>query len=1254
MEFFRWQREAWHKQLIASGARFYLGNDRPLDQLDIGVLRQATDAYIRKRGLTPWSSECDERLSELVSEHARREQGGSKRVGFLACIHALSQEAASRMLVSMREEGVTLSAHGRYLNCLVLSHSASPLHIQERESRVAQALMQLLTTPNYLAAIMLLFENLDQDPDRYLLPPEYIKSVFQFIDLYTTFQGHLTQVYQQRKLMSLHNSVSWLGPLLNRPPDSTAIQVVSELLPHWRDWTTWKPNYLRLMRWEGGNFTESQKTRLRPIFDLEGPDITGAGHASLKKSVPSCFEYVRVANDDPSLLTRLLRMLDNAQKVPGTNSIDLVIFLCIDNPSPIDPELLSLIDTIIDTKDDASIHAMLVWLQSHSTGFNSRMAALTQVLPVFDGRPALQHLLAAYISSDVLQVLPAARAEYESLLNEGVAQHLGMRIYRFSAVVHGSSWLHPLLPPELLRSIQRLPSEEALDEILDALEASDSFVPQIHNYLRVVIGGQAGDADAMLPAIQKSIRFYRRGVRPDQASLAHAINNVHYLDAGVREACLEQLLAEKDSLLRDLLPIVRTESNMSCVDFASLLVRRNHLGAITHQCWYLLLFQFLLHRRSEILSWSASELLTHHFFQWVHDLRILFPDGDGRSSLADLGFTAPRYQWWHALQNQYGTALTKLEELFKGQGNLNWLWLEEVPEVTGLLDLLQRQHAASPQQNFIVSYLQPSTYAISLTSACLSGLNRAAPPGRVALESVCAREQQTVRGKWLRQATQVLSYCWRLSPEISPVDREALRMLTFLVGLNDGVDVQGIYNARQCLLADYRKLVASAQELEEITTQLRNDNAAKTTAFLENLGVEDIQPPPPLVVDFDIPVKLSSFVESIGDRHWELCFPLSNLSTLKRQTVGIAPSSTLLLVRIQLPRQLPPKFCIHFHPDRNDDDDSKSHTPHPVAGILPEGPSCATQSSTLLTYILSRVLYTSISQNQHQPPAQALSAAYWAVTTTLSSPSSICPVCTHAHASGQAKVHRPTVCSTPQCLETFSRAPMEVRAHHVLSDPLVLEFLFACLYSSPDFVPTREKILRRDFLPSVSGLLAANELRDALLRIRGDLSDGVKKKDAVLSWMAEQFGGCLVSAPAGSRIPAMQGIGQFILRNGGAADFSLRDGGDSEENYTAWVVKFYVVPVAMLWKIMSGDGLMRENVNGGDEIPEQGGGGFEWKSFKNKRAVLACEVTGGGNVVRVRYVFICDEGWTPPKMRVIGDALRQSIGALRKGRLVKE
>jgi len=193
---------------------------------------------------------------------------------------------------------------------------------------------------------------------------------------------------------------------------------------------------------------------------------------------------------------------------------------------------------------------------------------------------------------------------------------------------------------------------------------------------------------------------------------------------------------------------------------------------------------------------------------------------------------------------------------------------------------------------------------------------------------------------------------------------------------------------------------------------------------------------------------------------------------------------------------------------------------------------------------------------------------------------------------------------------------MEVRAHHVLSDPLVLEFLFACLYSSPDFVPTREKILRRDFLPSVSGLPAANELRDALLRIRRDLSDGVKKKDAVLSWMAEQFGGCLVSAPAGSRIPAMQGIGQFILRNGGAADCSLCDGGDSGGNDTAWVVKFYVVPVAMLWKIMSGDGLMRENVNGDDEIPEQGGGGFEWKSFKNKRAVLACEVTGGGDVVR--------------------------------------
>lgn len=1252
MEFLLRQRETWHKQLLASNSRFYLGADRPLEQLDTGILKQATDAYIRRRGLAPGSPECDEKLRELILEHARREQGGSLRVGFLACIHAMSREAALNMLVSMRGEGQTSSSHVRFLNCVVLSYTASPLHVQERECRVAQSLIQFLITPNFLAAITSLFKNLDEDPDPYLLPPEYIKSIFRFTNLKTAYQGHLNRVHQQRRLMSLHNAVSWLGALLDRPPDSTAVQVVSELLPHWRDWTTWKPDYLRLMRWEGGSFTEAQKQRLRPVFDLEGPDITGAGHASLKESVPGCFEYVRVVNDDPAVISRLLRVLDSAQRVHGTNAVELVIFLCIENPKPIDPVLLSLVEAVIAIQDDSSIHAVLVWLQSHSAGFNTRMAALTQSLPVYDGRNALQGLLSAYIVSDVIKVMPEARAAYEALLNEGVAQNLGMRIYRFSKAIFAAEWLHPALPPDMVRSVQRLPSEETLDEILDALEASQSFTPQINDYLRVVIGGQPGDADAMLPAIQKSIRFYRRGVRPDQANLAHAINNVHYLDARVRDDCLQQLLAEKDSLLRELLPIVRTESNMSCVDFASLLVRRNHLGCITHQCWYMLLFRFLVHRQREILSWSADELSTPHFFQWVHDLRVLFPDGDGRTSLADIGFTAPRYQWWHLLVSQYGNAHARLEELYKGHGSLKWLWLQEVPEVTALLDVLQRQHAASPQQSFIISYLQPSIYAISLICASLSGLNRAESPGLVAFESLCSKGQQFSRSAWHRKAIQVLSYCWRQSVEISPDDREGLRMLTLLMGLNDGLEVQGIYKARQYLMAEYKRVLASARELQDIAARLRNHSPTKTAVLLKDLSVEDIGPPPP-TLDSDIPVKLSAFIESLGDRHWELCVPLDNLNIQKRQSVGIDPSSRLLLIRISLPRHSsPPNFCIHFHPN---DDDSQPHLPHPVADVIPENaPSCSKQKS-LFNYLLSRALYTSISQSQFLPPSQFLSSIYSTTSSILASPSLICPVCTQPH-HHSPKIHRPTTCTNLNCIQTFSRAPLEVRAHHLLSDPAVLKFMLACILATsndtvPD-MPNKADVINS--FPSLSGISGAG---DALARIQG-YDQLAAQREKLLGWMSESFRGCLVSAPAGSRIPAMGGrgsVGQFVLRNGRMETEGREEHTGDEE----WEVRFFTVKVEKLWEVACEGVLKGDDVGEGeDEIPEFGGDGLMWERFREKRVVLGCEVIKqGGEVkaVKVRYVFICEKGgWAPPKMRVIGDAMRQSIEAMRRGRLVKE
>ena len=216
--------------------------------------------------------------------------------------------------------------------------------------------------------------------------------------------------------------------------------------------------------------------------------------------------------------------------------------------------------------------------------------------------------------------------------------------------------------------------------------------------------------------------------------------------------------------------------------------------------------------------------------------------------------------------------------------------------------------------------------------------------------------------------------------------------------------------------------------------------------------------------------------------------------------------------------------------------------------------------------------------------------------------------------------------------------------------------MLACILATPDDtvpdVPDKADVINS--FPSLSGISGAD---DALARIEGYDQLAVQR-EKLLGWMSESFRGCLVSAPAGSRIPAMGGrgsVGQFVLRNG-------RMETEGTEEYTGdeeWAVKFFTVKAQKLWEVVCEGILKGDDIGEGeDEIPEVGGEGLMWERFREKRVVLGCEVVKQGwqaRVVKVRYVFICQNGgWTPPKMRVIGDAMRQSIEAMRRGRLAKE
>ncbi|KAK4197075.1 hypothetical protein QBC40DRAFT_351268 [Triangularia verruculosa] len=1274
-------REIWHRQLLDTGARIQLDS---VQDFPYAALRDATDAFVHKQGLVPGSPKCDSILRELALEHVTRE-GGSERVGLVACLHALSSSVGATLLVAMREKCLVERTSPRFLGCLTLGIRANPSLIKKTDCQVANVLLSLLAGTDFLPAISQLFQALEEGPDPQLLPSSYIITLLHTIDFSTAFRTHLDILQQERKYISLYDAVSWLRSVSDHPETSTAKAVAAALVPERMFWATWRPNQTRLKKWERGGFSDAQRQKLCYVFDLEGPDITGCGYPTLKDSVPGCFDVVQVANHDVSLLHRLLTNLDKAQHISGSYATNLIIHLCINKTNPLDNDLLSLTEAILETDDDDTIHSILMWLQTYQSGFDIRMTALTKVLPILEVFPNLQRLLAGYVSLDVGQVYLAAREEYKLILKTDVAENLAMTIHAFGMAILRADWLHGSLPPDLWENLHQLPPKETLDEIFEALEASRIVNEDIKTYLRAVIGGETRSDSppigTLLAVVRQTIRFYARGVEPERAKLATEIEPLRYYDPKAYDACLDQLLKEDIVLVKDMLPLVRSESYSSCVEFARLLAQRQQLRCHTHECWHQLLFFRLLQRRQELLAWSAAELPLQNWVQWAHDLRALFsrPKGSTSSdtstmSLSDIGFTPERYQWWDVLQYQFGSAVAILDYLAQqGRGNLKWLWLQEIPETIVLLDILQYQHKVMPQDSVLMSLFQPEPSRIGLICMVLSGLRRATPSGKMALQNLFAREKQLGAGKWNRQATQVLSYCLRRSPEIN-VDEMSCNSLwafTSLLGLEDTIDGHGLQVARECIMADYANLVLLAKNLLEMQVLLRNSDAARTTALMDELGIEDAPSPEAREEDTAmIPAHLSSFIEAVGESQWELCFPLKQITAQKKQAIGINPSARLLLVRISLLEQQP-AFCIHFHPDNNDSNSRAHGLWHASGHNMPDGIVCFAKPS-LFTYILSRRLSIFLCGGGFAQ-GQQLENVYAFISLVLASPTTHCPVCVEQL---NYVVYRPTICRSQLCEKAFLRAPLEVRTHHLLLDLPALDFLLSCVYSANVSVPDLSSELRSviDSFPTLTGRASSpGEILDQILR--GDTgtseSHGVSpaERGTVISWMSTQFRGWLISAPPGSKIPAMPGVVQLVLRNG---DTNTKMSSQQDQNNIqdkSGMIKFLGsgLGTTSMWEILCKGSVARnaseQDQSAADVSDEEPPTDLKacrktktiWKgsSLMNRRLFVACENSGGGNLM-IRYIFLCPEGFEPPRMRIIGDALTQSFAALRAGRLAKE
>ncbi|RSM12113.1 hypothetical protein CEP52_002589 [Fusarium oligoseptatum] len=271
-----------------------------------------------------------------------------------------------------------------------------------------------------------------------------------------------------------------------------------------------------------------------------------------------------------------------------------------------------------------------------------------------------------------------------------------------------------------------------------------------------------------------------------------------------------------------------------------------------------------------------------------------------------------------------------------------------------------------------------------------------------------------------------------------------------------------------------------------------------------------------------VPAELADAIEEVAPDEYELSFPLTGLNELQRLARGVPDGARLLVVRVCLRSSA--GFCIHYAP--NDEATGNRHRYWKTSSGDPDRPICGTKPA-LFTYYLSRNLHRLLATRQ------TVSAIHSGIEKWVTTSPSTCGIC---GALISVRLWKVAACSR-SCSVHFRQAPLEVRLHNLLVDPLSIDLLISSVYaaaldgSNLDLLPgcpvakaSLPTVINS--LPPMATLAKAPNISQVLRSSRYGVD-----QERLLSWLCLSFRGFMRSVPSGFMIPSMPQTQQFLLMN---------------------------------------------------------------------------------------------------------------------------
>ena len=1250
------------------------GRARPQDLAQFRVATRdylkAWETYHHARGLNR-----DAALLGLIEDQG---EGLDSAMAVLACLTSLSGPVASHQLASLIRMDRAV-----YRRCLVLSVmiEANILRPKERDSVLAMHDEINVETLTSLLKAFLACRPSTFLPDHMIVDWLRMRSIGVYLDAEVASSRESQRPHSAYRLIQCIKHIHGLpgGPEL----------LVGRDLPRWPALMCWTPDARRLRQWESGCLTTAQKHQLSHILDLDGPDTVTMRQASLLSSVPACFSHVEVQPRTTGQLERLLTLLSRAELI-GNDAVRLFIHTFVE-VTVAEPTAFAFFERALQNfGSDVGAYGKLAELlqpRDQTSDICTQMAELGSFLRLggLEGLPEGIRMLS--LPARVASVLEAAQQELVEQMETGPGDYVGMRILKFGQLVLSANWIHPGLPPRVLGMIRGFPEPDVAEAIFERL--ADAATPSGHfqflalkSYLVSRLSGQPGlSARAVdISDIQEEVDFWKQDPDTDRQDLARLLSGFRNLDYKAYTSCLTNSVHEKDMFIKELRVKLADETRGACVQFIEYLALRRGHGQLSAPCWTSLLLA-LIEERGHLVTDGASQLKTldewlgfvRHICQLVTMTAVDVPlrhFGDG--------ITQNRLSWWLRLST-YEKELRLIQRLVRGSEDVSWLFLAATERpVLSLLEHVSDHGELPTLSRCVVSRLRPDGGNISLVADILTSLARLSRGGKAVVEKTFDRaSRKSGRSGWKPSLLGTLCHVWL---EIRPPshDRQVLGNVAKLLDVLPRLSQRHVPALLGYLLAEHGSVLDRARRLEASRWKLNHKNTTKHSKLLREAGIKSTTN---RYSGGNIPSQLLDAVSEVAPKEYELAFPLTWINDLRRQARGVPEGARLLLIRISL--ETDSGFCIHYSPD--DEAEPGRHRYWRTSSTCPDLPACHGKPG-LFSYGLARTIHRLLRSSP------SLEKIHGEVEKWVATSPSYCDVC---GASTGIKLWKAIPCSAA-CSTQLRRAPLEVRLHNLLVDPLALDLLLASVYAAasepadlnllPGCPVARDSLMAvLDALPPTAVLARA----PVLAQCWAGGGTHAQDQEKLLSWLCLSFRGLLRTAPSGYVIPSMPGSQQFLLMHSHpererafAAHLPAPAGTAPSSSSSTSAPVFHGTHLSRLYRILtegirnvSHTALARNGAASGPGIycaDEQATSwsyasavGRTWRNSvlqADRHVMLGCEMAGypaapttahvvqDETRVQVRYVWLLPAAYQSPPRRHVAPAMSTSFSMLRSGR----